>query len=181
MGVVLRPGAIGPLAQQCASEFADKEVDLADVWDVDVGGLLEELAAISDRMGVFGRLKRFLSNLVDHGRPPSRGVGQMAEQLNRGERVSVACDQLGMSYRRSVGNFRSEVGITPKLFSRLSRFEFAVAEVRRSGSPALATVAARAGYSDQSHMTRDFAEFAGRSPGSFHRDGANSPNHVDLG
>ncbi len=48
-----------------------------------------------------------------------------------------------------------------------------------SGEQLLLPTGRSLGYADQSHMTRDFAEYAGVTPASLHGDGSTSPNHVD--
>lgn len=71
--------------------------------------------------------------------------------------------ELQWSPRRLIAAFREEVGVTPKTFARIVRFETAQRELRAGRSPAAAAHAA--GYADQSHLHRDFCAFAGRSPG----------------
>jgi AraC-like DNA-binding protein len=57
----------------------------------------------------------------------------------------------------------ARVGITPKRFASLRRFEQAVALARTS--PSLTETALAAGYYDQSHFIRDFRRFSGAAPG----------------
>jgi AraC-like DNA-binding protein len=59
--------------------------------------------------------------------------------------------------------FREDVGLTPKTFSRIVRLQAALRRVRQ-GSP-LTDVALACGFYDQAHMTRDFRELASMSPG----------------
>ncbi|MPZ67297.1 MAG: helix-turn-helix domain-containing protein [Pseudonocardiaceae bacterium] len=67
--------------------------------------------------------------------------------------------------RRHLGErFRREYGLTPKQIARVMRFrdgEPAAARHRPSG---LAELAARCGYYDQAHLTREWREFAGCPP-----------------
>jgi transcriptional regulator GlxA family with amidase domain len=64
--------------------------------------------------------------------------------------------------------FYREVGRSPKTVAMLMRFERATAaisdSVRRCATVDLAAVAASTGFSDQAHLTRDFARFAGVPP-----------------
>ncbi len=87
--------------------------------------------------------------------------------------MADACDDLGIGRPRFVSAFRAEVGMNPKLFSRLGRFEAAVGRVRASGAPELATVAAMSGYADQSHFAREFRQLAGLSPRQYRAESHN--------
>ena len=60
--------------------------------------------------------------------------------------------------------FREQVGLTPKAYARVRRFQAVAARVTGDPSSRLADLSHDAGYFDQSHMIRDFLAFAGRTP-----------------
>jgi AraC-like DNA-binding protein len=76
---------------------------------------------------------------------------------------SVQCvsEQLDVSRRTLERRFAEEVGLTPKEYCRVLRFRAALDQLGES--PAV-EAAANAGYFDQSHLIRDFQEFAGCTP-----------------
>jgi AraC-like DNA-binding protein len=78
-------------------------------------------------------------------------------------RVEQLARETGWSRRHLGERFRREVGLTPKAFARLARFERAVG-LLRGGMP-LADAAYACGYADQPHMNRDFRAFLGAPPG----------------
>jgi AraC-like DNA-binding protein len=71
-----------------------------------------------------------------------------------------------MSHRRLIELFDSEVGMTPKLYLRVARFQHAKQCLE---SPATRSVelAAECGYFDQSHLIRDFLAFSGLTPSAY--------------
>ncbi|HEY1841771.1 MAG TPA: helix-turn-helix domain-containing protein [Mycobacterium sp.] len=90
-------------------------------------------------------------------------------QLSRGRAtVSAVAEQVGVTSRHLTTLFHQEVGRSPKTVAMLMRFEHATVRisdsVRRCATVDLAAVAADAGYSDQAHLTREFARFAGVPP-----------------
>ncbi|MER7589964.1 helix-turn-helix domain-containing protein [Micromonospora sp. NPDC127501] len=82
--------------------------------------------------------------------------------------VGVLADELGWSRRHLASRFRQEVGLPPKMAARLLRFQQAHAALTQAGGVGRgvdwAAVAAGCGYYDQSHLIRDFHEFAGATP-----------------
>jgi AraC-like DNA-binding protein len=56
------------------------------------------------------------------------------------------------------------VGITPKLFSRIQRFQQTRTFIQQNPFPDWTALALDLGYFDQSHFIRDFLEFSGLSP-----------------
>src|SRR6185436_21146188 len=70
---------------------------------------------------------------------------------------------LGISTRQLERRFKDRVGISPKLFSRMQRFQ-RVFRAIGGGRPDWARVAVECGYHDQAHLIRDFRDFAGETP-----------------
>jgi len=81
-----------------------------------------------------------------------------------GPRVSEAAKYLGLSQRRFIQVFKAEVGMTPKLFSRIQRFQQTRIFIQQNPSINWADLAVDLGYFDQSHLIREFLEFSGLSP-----------------
>jgi transcriptional regulator GlxA family with amidase domain len=78
-------------------------------------------------------------------------------------RIATAADHVGLSSRQFERRFVQAVGIPPKLFCRIQRFQ-RVFSVLETGKSAWADAAVQCGYYDQAHLIRDFREFAGKPP-----------------
>ncbi len=76
---------------------------------------------------------------------------------------------LGLSQRHFIKVFSSQVGVTPKQFGRVQRFQRALDLMRRSSTPDWADVAVACGYFDQSHLIHDVQTFSGLTPTELHR------------
>lgn len=81
--------------------------------------------------------------------------------------------QLSRSYRLSTRQlerrFKTSVGISPKKFQRLIRFENSLRLLAQADYAELTHVAHTLQYSDQSHFIHEFREFAGMTPYAFVR------------
>ena len=69
-----------------------------------------------------------------------------------------------LSLRHFERRFIRQVGVRPKLFARIARFEAALERKARFVSQSWTDVAHEFGYYDQMHMVHDFAEFTGGTP-----------------
>ena len=76
----------------------------------------------------------------------------------------------GWSRKRIVARFRDEVGVAPKTYARLLRFERATSLAASSARPDWTRIAAECGYYDQSHLINDFRSISGRTPETFFQD-----------
>ncbi|MGQ0540550.1 MAG: AraC family transcriptional regulator [Blastocatellia bacterium] len=81
--------------------------------------------------------------------------------------VRQLLDVFCISERRLERKFERSVGMSPKMFSRIVRFQNVVRYVEQSAEAAMIDAALSFGYYDQSHMIREFNEFSGKSPLSY--------------
>jgi transcriptional regulator GlxA family with amidase domain len=118
--------------------------------------LLEEglLQRLFDRPDRHGAVRMGLDVLIrTHGRAK---VGDIAKAVD-------------LSQRRFIDVFAAEVGLTPKLFARVQRFQHAVASSRSATKVDWAQFAVKCGYFDQSHLIHEFVEFTGLSAADYWR------------
>jgi AraC-like DNA-binding protein len=92
--------------------------------------------------------------------------GLAACVVRRGGRVSIdfLATAAGVSRQQLTRVFRERVGVSPKLYCRLARFQSALAYVRAGDSIDWARVASEVGYADQSHMIAEFRQFSSLTP-----------------
>jgi AraC-like DNA-binding protein len=80
--------------------------------------------------------------------------------------IETAAAQHGIAIRTLQRRFATQVGVSPKQFARIVRFH-RVCSAWRHAPETMARVAASCGYSDESHLIRDFRAFVGEPPAAF--------------
>lgn len=174
IGVQLRPGASRALLGLPADELAGRHVRLDDLWGIGAGLLQEQLLAAPSaaqklrvlEAALMARLPAFPGAPLSGANP---AVLAGLQQLRRGSSVAAAARHSGYSQRQFVRLFSQDVGLTPRLYLRVQRFQRAL-HLLRGQTPAqtsLASVAFEAGYTDQPHFNRDFREFSGLTPDQY--------------
>ena len=164
LGLRFEAGAAARLFDAPVEALVDRVVELEDVAPRLARGLAEELATARDWRAVLDR--RLTELLVE----PDALIVDAVARLRAGHgRVALAelARAAGLSPRQLERRFRAAVGYGPKLLARIARFrrawELSAAFPAASG----AAIAARAGYHDQAHLTRDFRQFTGEPPRRF--------------
>ncbi|HET8676859.1 MAG TPA: helix-turn-helix domain-containing protein, partial [Blastocatellia bacterium] len=115
----------------------------------------------------FQLLQGALLSRLCHGVEQHYSVSAALEMFGKnqgGPTVREAAKYLGLSQRRFIQVFKAEVGMTPKLFSRIQRFQQTRTFIQHNPSINWADLAVDLGYFDQSHFIREFLEFSGLSP-----------------
>jgi transcriptional regulator GlxA family with amidase domain len=82
-------------------------------------------------------------------------------------KVSELAHEAGLSRRRFAQLFHEQVGLTPKLYCRLQRFQNTLKLIASSGSLDWAQLALASGYCDQAHLAHEFHDFSGLSPSAY--------------
>jgi AraC-like DNA-binding protein len=85
-------------------------------------------------------------------------------------RVNAMAAGLSLGLRHYERRFVEEVGIAPKLFAGITRFQMAMDAKTASATRSWLAIAHEFGYHDQMHMIRDFRRFCGESPGKILRE-----------
>jgi AraC-like DNA-binding protein len=84
---------------------------------------------------------------------------------NRGGcRIDCLAHHAGLSIRNFQRMFRQQIGLSPKLYARIVRFESALKTKVSSPHRSWTTVAHEFGYHDQMHMIHDFQQLSGETP-----------------
>ncbi|WP_350277002.1 helix-turn-helix domain-containing protein [Kribbella sp. HUAS MG21] len=78
--------------------------------------------------------------------------------------VQTLADEVGWSRRHLTERFTAEFGLAPKVAARVMRFERANTQLRQQPTVRLSDLAARHGYADQAHLTREWRAIAGCTP-----------------
>jgi AraC-like DNA-binding protein len=167
VGVRLRPGAISAFSGIPAGCLLDSSAPLVELpQPLRISSpTLAECANVQSR---FELLTDTCRNRLASLDKPDPVVGYALAKWSRVETslfptVSVLTRDIGLSERAFERRFVAHVGLTPVHYRRLSRFR-GVLRLYSEGVRDWAALAAVTGFSDQSHLVRDFGTFAGLTP-----------------
>jgi AraC-like DNA-binding protein len=181
IGARFRPGGASALLGIPAAELHNCTVSLETIWGHRGEQLRERLHFAKLPLQRFQILEDFLAERLYGQSPLSEVVRHSVKAIHAaGETVSVQVLALGigMSPVRFSTLFRDQVGLTPKSYAKLVRFQRAIAAIGPATHVDWASIALGCGYFDQAHFNHDFRDFCGMAPSKYltHRTG--HPNHV---
>lgn len=182
MGIHFKPGGAFPFLGAPAGDLEDQHVPLEALWGSSVRALRDQLAETGDVSARFRVLEAYL--LTRAVRPlahhPAIDEALRAFEDPQLQRVAQVNERTGLSPRQLIARFREEVGLTPKAYWRVRRFQAAVRQLARARTRDGAALATQLGYFDQAHFIRDFRAFTGLSPRAYLKYEIARPNHVPL-
>ncbi|MBS1803820.1 MAG: helix-turn-helix transcriptional regulator [Acidobacteria bacterium] len=167
IGIVFAPGGFPAFASDAADRFSNRSVALEGIWGSDAESLrerLREVEAPQARLALMERflIERFGEKLTMRGRSPQVNFAlRYFAELPSAASVRETSRQIGWSERRFSQVFREEVGLTPKVWCRVQRFQRAVKQLHEGIEVRWAELALACGYYDQSHFANEFRAFSG--------------------
>lgn len=182
IGVHFKAGGGFPFFAMPAGELHNLRVPLDVVWGEGAASVVDQVRSAPTVDAKFDALE---SALLDRARSFVRhpAVAFAVRELSRAtaaRSVGDVTDAIGMSQRRFLDRFRGEVGMAPKLFARVRRFQAVIATVHTLREVDWADVAATCGYFDQAHFIHDFRAFSGFTPAEYFALKSEHRNHVPL-
>jgi len=182
IGVHFRPGGAFPFLGIPAGEIHNQCVSLEVFWASRAEELRERILASTTPEAKFQALEAALWMSV-RSLSRHRAVAyalRLFETVPHARTIAEVSGAVGLSQRCFIDRFRDEVGLTPKLFCRVRRFQEVVRRVHEATEVDWTDVALSCGYFDQSHFIHDFRAFSGFAPADYLARKSDHQNHVPL-
>ena len=166
IGVYFRAGRAAPFLRAPISALTDAAVDIEGLWGtsalaIELGELdeiqrIERLESVLLRRLAIGRLR-------DESVPVDRLAARVVRRRGR-ETVDGMARDAGVSRQHLARVFKERVGVGPKLYARLARFQAGLVYAGAGPGVDWAEAAVDLGYADQSHMIAEVREFSSLTP-----------------
>jgi AraC-like DNA-binding protein len=179
LGVVIEPGGFAGLFRERADLFFERFTGLQDVCpSASLTDCLRDLPAPADKLRAMGA---FLTRRLPPGIKRAEIVDQAMHLFRERDLCVADCARsVGFSERRLSQVFREHVGLTPKMWCRIRRFQVAVRALHSGADVPWAELALRCGYYDQSHFANDFHAFSGINPTTYSALRGRWQNHLPI-
>lgn len=183
IGIVLHEGAVPALFGIPAGEIYDEVVSLSELCRADMNALKQKLIEIPSPAAKTAALESFLERQLDYSFQLKPAIQFATDQIRNHHgmlSISDILNKTGYSRRWFAQQFREAVGITPKQYARLNRFQHIIGLLRQKESPHWADFALQCGYFDQAHFIHDFKDLSGISPSEYHQNYGEAANHLSV-
>lgn len=182
LGVHFKPGGAWPFLGVPARELKDLHLDADTLWGKIARDLRCDVLSAPTITTKLNVVERFLWNKLSLSVNRHPAVIYALQQMRRTDlRVKEITDAIGLSQRRFIELFSDQVGLTPKTYLRIMRFQTAIQKIASSNlEPDWSQLALDCGYFDQAHFIKDFRAFSGINPTTYQRKCSQHLNHVPL-
>jgi AraC-like DNA-binding protein len=182
IGVHFKIGGGFPFFGVPAGELHNVRTSLDLLWGPRAGLLVEQVLAAATADAKFDVLEAALLRAA-RGLERHPAVSFAVRRLSASPPtygVAEVSGAVGMCQRRFLDRFRNEIGMAPKLFARVQRFQAVIHAVHALAEVDWAEIALDCGYFDQAHFIHDFRAFSGFTPSEYFDLKNEHRNHVPL-
>jgi AraC-like DNA-binding protein len=164
-GIRFHPAGASAFSKFQQHEFRETLADAEAAVDNSAHVLWEEVGNTNSDYDCVRSIERWLRSRLQA--PIDLRLSHAVELLSFPEATSIAnaAVAVGCSRRQLERLFEAGVGLSPRTYARISRFQYALRLRRDASRRSWADIAADAGFADQSHMIAEFRRFGGAAPG----------------
>lgn len=184
--VAFRKGGAWPFYPLPMSELTDTVLDADLVFGRGILELREQLLASPSAEAMFLITERFLlgraAGLLEADTPARCVDFALSNLIQRPDGLSLRrlSDQVGYSQKHFINLFKGRVGVAPKQYMGIMRFQSAIRELEACTSVEWSQLARRTGFYDQAHLIQDFRRYSGLTPAEYLRRKSNLLNYIPV-
>jgi len=183
VGVHFKPGGAAPFLPAPAGALHDAVIPLDVLWGAAATDLREQMLEAKTVENKFHILEQFLLARLapTPAAYPAVAFALAAfHDVSRRAPIAAVVEQIGLSQTRFIQVFRDTVGLTPKQFCRIQRFQQVLRLLDSGGPVRWVDLALACGYCDQAHFIHEFRAFTGLTPSAYLIVRGPQRNHIAL-
>ena len=183
VGVRFRPGGAHPFFRFPISELSESVTELDLIWGRLVDEIrdgLQEIESPDDRLR---KLEWFLMRQVQRTLEPNRLIAFAVNQLQHSPQFLAIRDlasMVGISQKHLISQFERVVGLRPKSFARVCKFQKVVGLLEQQNHIEWSAIALDCGYYDQAHFIKEFQAFSGLNPSDYVNQRGDYVNYIPI-
>ena len=178
--IFLQPGVLHKLIRLPMMELLHQTIDAELFFGTEVRDISEQLKAATSHTSMIAIAEQFLLRKCNQ-LSASNSIDAIALQLlsdPTSYNVNYITRQACLSSKQFYRRFTEQIGITPKLFSRLSRFNHAYRYKVMHPTISWSSIAQEFYYTDYHHMEKEFKEFTGFTPQTWTKTHLAAPERI---
>ncbi len=170
IGVHFKPGGAYPFFNLPVAELNNTTIETDILWNIDIHYIRDEILNTEQIDDKFKVLERYFLSRGNGKLEPNVFIQYAVDQLQRFpevwtiERLSA---RTGFSQKHLIQLFKKYIGLSPKQFARVARFQKVITELEQHQSVEWTAIAYDCGYFDQAHFIKEFKAFSGINPTSY--------------
>ncbi|MEM7360832.1 MAG: helix-turn-helix domain-containing protein [Pseudomonadota bacterium] len=182
--IQFKPYGSRPFLHLHTAELNEKVIAIEEVLGTSLLDLREAMLKTDTPQDKFELAEAWLLERFDASRQPPQELIDFVDVLQK-EPVAKLHELIadhGNSQKHLIEQFKKYLGLTPKWYQRIVRFNELLLKIQQQQEISWAEIAYDCGYADQPHFIREFKHFSGMNPAEYIQQEFNQgePNFFPL-
>ena len=165
--VRFRAGAFRHFCDESIALFADQIGEASQIWKAGRTAWLQQALEARDLPERVAAVEGGLLALLDRYRKQDDWLDEAVRRIYAGTPLGMLPSVVFSSERTLLRKFKEGVGVTPKVFQRLARFERTLRSLMLGRTHSYLPLALAGGYYDQAHFSKEFKRLVGETPQAY--------------
>lgn len=171
--IIFQPGGFYRLFNIPMTLFTDHPENAETVLGKDLTDVRDQIEQTEDFETMVKIAEKHLFQQINQAKIAALPLDSVLQQLNwEHQSLDKLASQACLSTRQFERNFLDRIGVSPKFYGRIVRFNAAMKGRLRQPQKSLMHIAYDFGYFDHNHLLRDFKQFTGSVPTQFDLESA---------
>jgi AraC-like DNA-binding protein len=179
--ILLQPAGLNRLVGIDMTGLINEGISAPDILGKSASALSDVVRSAPDFASRVAAVERWFGQMLERSAPKSAidHTSRLLLRTRGSARIDSLVELSGLSARQFQRRFRTQVGLSPKLYARTVRFDAALRAHRDAPAKSWTEIAHEAGYFDQAHFVRECHALVGLAPSQFVDDWENTflPEH----
>jgi len=168
--VRFNPAGLRPFVNMDIHKLTDRVVPVHELWGNDAQVWEARMSAAGSAEERIRCVEEFLLSRQDASVDKNNLVAQSVTRIEQAAgmlSIDGLAEELCVVRRHLERKFSEHVGLTPKMFARIMRFNHTLKLIEQKEWSSLAYIAQEGGFYDQAHFIKDFRDFTGLNPTTY--------------
>jgi AraC-like DNA-binding protein len=183
MVITFKPGFSYPFIQGPLSDYQNKVVQATAIFGDSILNLRKELMVMDTPKSKLDLVANWLLSLLSETSFSESIIRQFVTEIRESPdlvNLNIIARRSGYSQKQFIHLFKKYVGLTPKQFHRIVRFNEILSAIHTKSEVDWIPMAIGCGYYDQAHFIKDFQEFSGLNPEKYMVDQGEWAHYIPL-
>lgn len=170
IGIHFKPGGAYPFFDFPVNELNNLTIETDALWNNEIHSIREAVLNAPVIEQKFRILENFFLQKSKRRSEPNLLIKYAVDQLLHSPAVwtiDKLTKKVGVTQKHLITLFKKYVGLTPKQFARISKFQKVIQLAEKQQQIEWTSIAYECGYYDQSHFIKEFQAFSGINPSSY--------------
>lgn len=170
--IQFNPGGAFPFLPQTISNYKDQILQAQLIFGASINTFRNDIIKAEEVSAKIEVAENWLAKNHDRTKKTNSRVLNLINQITStsmfgGSKISDLLDKDYYSKKHFIDLFKKQVGVTPKYFQRIKRFNEVINMIHQKKNIEWTSIAHQCGFFDQSHFIKEFKKFSGFNPNEF--------------